>query len=76
MIKNYKIIILLILIIFPFPTSSHVQHYEKTNHIEFDIYRNDINIGKHIFDFNRVNENLTVKSINFIYQILVFNYFL
>ena len=37
------------LIILPFTASAHVQHYDKLNKIEFDIYRNNKHIGKHIF---------------------------
>ena len=66
MIKIYKIIILSIIIIFPLLAKAHVQHYANLNQIEFDIYRNDSHIGKHIFTFNRSEENLSVKSeINF-----------
>ena len=53
MSKNYKIIIILILIFFPFSVNAHVQHYEDLNRIEFDIYRNNKNIGKHIFFFKK-----------------------
>ena len=66
MVKIYKIIILSIIIIFPLLAKAHVQHYANLNQIEFDIYRNDNHIGKHIFTFNRSEENLSVKSeINF-----------
>ena len=64
--KIYKIIILLILINIPFSSKAHVEHYEQLNRIEFDIYRNNNHIGKHIFSFNRSNGELAVKSeINF-----------
>tara|TARA_B100000809_G_C14952105_1_gene464251 strand:+ start:159 stop:842 length:684 start_codon:yes stop_codon:yes gene_type:complete len=66
MYKNYKIIVLLCLISFPFSTNAHVQHYENLNRIEFDIYRNKDHIGKHIFSFKRSDEQLAVESeINF-----------
>ena len=45
-----------------FPVNAHVQHYEKLNRIEFDIYRNNKNIGKHIFSFKKSGEQLAVKS--------------
>ena len=66
MIKNYKIIIILILIFSPFSVNAHVQHYEDLNRIEFDIFRNNKHIGKHIFSFRISNEKLLVDSeINF-----------
>ena len=66
MYKIYKIIVLLILISFPFSTKAHVQHYEDLNRIEFDIYRNQNHIGKHVFSFKKLNGALSVESeINF-----------
>ena len=66
MSRIYKNIILLFLLIFPFTVSAHVQHYDNLNKIEFDIYRNNKHIGKHIFSFKKSNEELIVKSkINF-----------
>ena len=66
MYKTYKIVVLLIPISFPFPTKAHVQHYEVLNRIEFDIYRNKNHIGKHIFSFKRLDDQLAVESeINF-----------
>ena len=66
MIKNYKIIIILILIFSPFSVNAHVQHYEDLNRIEFDIFRNNKHIGKHIFSFKISDEKLLVDSeINF-----------
>ena len=66
MFKIYRIILLLIFVTFSFPTKAHVQHYDNLKRIEFDIYRNNQNIGKHIFSFNKSNEQLAVESeINF-----------
>ena len=66
MLKIYKIIISFILISLPFSTNAHVQHYEDLKRIEFDIYRNNKNIGKHIFSFKKSNGQLQVESeINF-----------
>ena len=66
MYKTNKIIALFILISFPFSTKAHVQHYEDLNRIEFDIYRNQNHIGKHVFSFKKLNGELTVESeINF-----------
>ena len=66
MFKIYKIIILLIFISFSLPTKAHVQHYEDLISIEFDIYRNNVHIGTHIFVFDKSDKELSVKSeINF-----------
>tara|TARA_B100000378_G_scaffold245796_1_gene216844 strand:+ start:53 stop:736 length:684 start_codon:yes stop_codon:yes gene_type:complete len=66
MYKTNKIIALFILISFPFSTKAHVQHYEDLNRIEFDIYRNQTHIGKHVFSFKKLNGELAVESeINF-----------
>ena len=62
MFKIYNIIILLIFISFTSPSIAHVQHYDNLNRIEFDIYRNNKNIGKHIFSFKKSGEQLAVKS--------------
>ena len=64
--KIYKILIIIIIINLPFSANSHVQHYDNLNRIEFDIYRNNKQIGKHIFSFERSGSKLTVQSdINF-----------
>ena len=66
MCKIYRIIIFLTLINLPFPTNAHVQHYDDLNRIEFDIYRNNQYIGKHVFSFKKSDGQLAVKSeINF-----------
>ena len=65
---NNVIKILLILFFINFSTSinAHVKHYKDLNEIEFDIYRNNKFIGKHIFTFVREDDKLFVKSnINF-----------
>ena len=62
MYKTYRIIIILILIISPFSVNAHVQHYKNLERIEFDIYRNNKHIGKHIFSFTRSNDQLSVES--------------
>jgi len=66
MLKINKIIILFLFLISTFPVNAHVQHYDKLNRIEFDIFRNNKQIGQHIFIFERSGSNLSVKSeINF-----------
>ena len=65
MYKIYKIIILIIIFL-PFSANAHVQHYQDLNRIEFDIYRNNDHIGKHIFSFRKAEGQLFVESeINF-----------
>ena len=64
--KFHKIIILFTVIILPFSSNAHVQHYNDLNRIEFDIYRNKTHIGKHVFSFKKTNDQLEVESeINF-----------
>ena len=64
--KLYKIILIFFLLISPESLSAHVKHYENLNFIEFDIYRNNKNIGKHVFSFKKEDKLLKVDSeINF-----------
>ena len=64
--KIYKVAILITLIILPLAAEAHIKHYENLNRIEFDIYRNNKHIGKHIFSFEKSNDQLAVESeINF-----------
>ena len=63
MTKIYKAIIFIIIIFFTFNAYAHVEHYSDLNRIEFDIYRNNKNIGKHIFIFKKSGAGLSVKSI-------------
>tara|TARA_Y100000741_G_C18173085_1_gene526121 strand:+ start:88 stop:771 length:684 start_codon:yes stop_codon:yes gene_type:complete len=66
MYKIYKFLIIVIFLILPFSANSHVEHYNELNRIEFDIYRNNKNIGKHIFSFRKQDGELFVDSeINF-----------
>ena len=67
MIKIYKILAkILFFLIFSIPVQAHVQHYDNLKSIEFDIYRNNKNIGKHIFSFKKLEDKLVVDSeINF-----------
>ena len=64
--KIYKVAILITLIILPLAAEAHIKHYENLNRIKFDIYRNNKHIGKHIFSFEKSNDQLAVESeINF-----------
>ena len=66
MARIYKKLILLIFLILPITSKAHVQHYDNLNRIEFDIFRNNKHIGKHIFYFKKSNDQLSVVSeINF-----------
>ena len=60
-----KKITLSIIFYFLFPVSSfgHLQHYDKINYLEYDLFINDNLIGSHKYDFIRNGENLMVKSI-------------
>ena len=66
MLGIYKKFIIILFLILPIATEAHVQHYDNLNRIEFDIFRNDKHIGKHIFSFKKSNDELSVESeINF-----------
>tara|TARA_B100001123_G_C15190567_1_gene979188 strand:+ start:64 stop:747 length:684 start_codon:yes stop_codon:yes gene_type:complete len=66
MYRFYKKIIFIIFLIIPITSYSHIQHYDNLNRIEFDIYRNNKNIGKHIFEFKKIDDQIAVRSeINF-----------
>jgi len=66
MLGIYKKLIVILFLILPITTEAHVQHYDNLNRIEFDIFRNDKHIGKHIFSFKKLNDELSVESeINF-----------
>ena len=60
-----KKITLSIIFYFLVPVSSfgHLQHYDKINYLEYDLFRNNNLIGSHKYDFIRNGENLMVKSI-------------
>ena len=60
--KLYKNIIIFLFLFLPTSLTAHVQHYESLNFIEFDIYRNNKNIGKHVFSFVKSDDLLTVTS--------------
>lgn len=64
--KNSILLILLSFLILPITSNAHVQHYDNLNRIEFDILRNNKHIGKHVFSFEKSNDQLRVTSeINF-----------
>ena len=63
MIKRFILIALVIIIqLNSNLVFAHILHYQKLNKLEFDLYRNNKLIGKHIYLFKRYGENLTVES--------------
>ena len=62
-----KIILsIIILSLFSFKATSHVGHYEKSEYLEYELFRNNKLIGYHKYDFLRENNILSVKSeVNF-----------
>jgi hypothetical protein len=62
MLRIYKNILLIIFLILPIAVNAHVQHYDKLNKIEFDIYRNNKHIGTHIFSFKKLDNQMAVES--------------
>ena len=62
MFKIFRLISLLIFVMFPFSTNAHVQHYKDLKSIKFDIYRNGAHIGTHIFSFKKSGDELAIKS--------------
>ena len=62
MYRIYKIIFLIIILFSTTSVNAHVQHYDSLERIEFDIYRNNKHIGKHIFSFKKNDEELSVES--------------
>ena len=66
LLKVNKVLLLIVIITFPLLANAHVFHYEDLNRIEFDIYRNDNHIGKHIFKFEFSKNEMKIHSeINF-----------
>ncbi len=41
---------------------AHVEHYKNYNYIEYELFRNNVSIGYHKYNFIRDKDNLTVKS--------------
>ena len=45
---------------------THVEHYEKYDYLEYELFRNNNSIGYHKYDFVRNGENLKITSeVNF-----------
>ena len=59
-----KIIVAIILYFFLNVNSfGHLQHYSGVKYLEYDLYRNDVLIGSHKYDFIKNGDILTVKSV-------------
>ena len=43
-------------------TFSHVEHYDKYNYLEYELYRNNKSIGYHKYEFNRDGKKLSITS--------------
>ena len=59
-----KIIVAIILYFFLNVNSfGHLQHYSGVKYLEYDLYRNNVLIGSHKYDFIKNGDILTVKSV-------------
>tara|TARA_A100001011_G_scaffold272321_1_gene281617 strand:- start:580 stop:1263 length:684 start_codon:yes stop_codon:yes gene_type:complete len=57
---------IIILLICNSKAFTHVEHYEKLNFLEYELFRNNNSIGYHKYNFIRKNGLLTIKSeVNF-----------
>ena len=73
-VKKIIITFLLIFIIYPFFSFSHVNHYEKLKLIEMDILRNGKKIGYNKYSFKNQNNLMVVKNeINFVAKLVGIN---
>ena len=41
---------------------SHVEHYAEYNYLEYELFRNNVSIGFHKYDFKREGDSLSIKS--------------
>ena len=63
MIKKLFLLAIFFFIQLPFGlTYAHVLHYQKLNKLEFNLYRNNILIGQHIYLFTRNAQTLVVYN--------------
>ena len=56
------IISIIILFSFNFHAIGHVNHYEKLNYLEYELFRNNQSIGYHKFNFIRDGDSLSIVS--------------
>ena len=72
--KKTKIIFVLIFLIYPFFSYSHVNHYDKLKMIEMDVLRNGKKIGYNKYSFRNQNNLLIVNNeINFAAKLMGIN---
>ena len=57
-----KIYLSILFLIISINADAHVNHYEKYNHLKYDLFRNDKIIGYHKYNFIRNGNNLSVNS--------------
>ncbi len=60
--KKYLLSIIILSLSY-FSATAHVEHYQKYDFLDYDLFRNDKKIGQHKYIFDRNNEKLEVKSI-------------
>ena len=59
-----KITVAIILYFFLHTNSfGHLEHYTGVKYLEYDLFRNNVLIGTHKYDFIKKGDNLTVKSV-------------
>ena len=56
------IISIIILFSFNFHAIGHVNHYEKINYLEYELFRNNQSIGYHKYNFIRDGDSLSIVS--------------
>jgi len=58
-----NILSIILFIVFTTETFSHVPHYQNTNLLEYELFRNKKLIGYHNYSFERKNNYIKVKSV-------------
>ena len=58
-----NILSIILFIVFTTETFSHVPHYQNTNLLEYELFRNNKSIGYHNYSFERKNDYVKVKSV-------------
>ena len=57
-----KIILIILLVIYPSISIAHMAHYNKYNKLEMEIFRNDELIGYNYYFFSRKDEQTVVTN--------------
>jgi hypothetical protein len=58
-----NILSIILFLIFTTQALSHIEHYEKLNLLEYELFRNNKLIGYHNYKFEKKGNNLKVKSV-------------